>query len=85
MTALVASGILTKPQAGSLKDKISSAEKAAGAGDFATALNLISQFQQAILSLRDGGVLPMSDWQGLNDAASVIATRLQPPFTSDTL
>ncbi len=84
VTALVARGILTKPQAGSLKDKISSAEKAAGAGDFATALNLISQFQQEILSLRDGGVLPLSDWQGLNDAAGVIAERLQPPFTSDT-
>jgi hypothetical protein len=84
VTALVASGILTKPQAGSLKDKISSAENAAGAGDFATALNLISQFQQEILSLRDGGVLPQSDWQGLDDAASIIAERLQPPFTSDT-
>jgi hypothetical protein len=45
---------------------------------------LISQFQQEILSLRDGGVLPLSDWQGLNDAAGVIAERLQPPFTSDT-
>ncbi len=85
VTALVGSGILTKQQAGSLKDKISSAEKAAGAGDFATALSLISQFQQEILSLRDGGVLPLSDWRGLNDAAGVIAARLQPPFTSDTL
>lgn len=84
VTALVASGILTRPQAGSLKDTISSADQAASAGDFATALNLISQFQQQILALRNGGVLPMSDWQGLDDAASIIAVRLQPPFTSDT-
>jgi hypothetical protein len=84
VTALVASGILTKPQAGSLKDTISSAENAASAGDFATALNLISQFQQEILSLSEGGVLPFLDWQGLDNAAGVIAARLQPPFTSDT-
>jgi len=85
VTALLQSGILNRQQAGSLKDKLSAAEKAASGGDFATALSLISQFQAEILSLRNAGVLPLSDWQGLNDAANIIAERLQPPFTDSSV
>jgi hypothetical protein len=85
VTALVSSGILNRQQAGALKDIISAAENAASAGDFATALSLITQFQANILSLRNAGVLPQLDWQGLNDAANIIAERLQPPFTTDTV
>jgi hypothetical protein len=85
VTALVSSEILNKQQAGSLKDTISAANDAASTGDFATALSLISQFQADILSLRNTGVLPQLDWVGLNDAANVIAQRLQPPFTTDTI
>ena len=81
VTALLGSGILNTQQAGSLKDKISAASDAADDRDFATALSLLSQFQAEILSLRNAGVLPPSDWQGLSDAASIIAQRLQPPFT----
>lgn len=84
VTALVGSGTLTHQQAGSLKDVISAAETATSAGDFATALGLISQFRQQILALRDAGVLPLPDWRGLDDAAGNIATRLQPPFTTDS-
>src|SRR5713101_1818175 len=85
VTALLQSGILNRQQAGSLKDKLSAAEKAASGGDFATALSLISQFQAEILSFRNAGVLPLSDWQGLNDAANIIAERLQPPFTDSSV
>src|SRR5712692_1919029 len=85
VTALLLSGILNRQQAGLLKDKLSAAEKAASGGDFATALSLISQFQAEILSLRNAGVLPLSDWQGLNDAANIIAERLQPPFTDSSV
>jgi hypothetical protein len=81
VTALIQDGTLNRQQAGSLKDKISAAEKAASKGDFATALGLISDFRAEILALRNAGVLPMSDWLGLDDAANIIATRLQPPFT----
>ena len=84
VTALQQNGTLTRKQAGSLKDKISAASDAANHGDFATALSLIADFRAEILALRVAGVLPMSDWQGLDDAASVIAQRLQPPFT-DTM
>jgi len=82
VTALLSSGILNRQQAGSLKDIISAASNAANAGDFATAVSLITQFQANILSLRNAGVLPLPDWQGLNDAANIIAQRLQPPFTT---
>jgi hypothetical protein len=85
VTALVGDGTLTKPQAGSLKDKISAASGAASKGDFATALNLLSAFRAAILTLKAAGVLPTSDWQGLDDAAGVIVERLQPPFTDSAL
>jgi hypothetical protein len=81
VSALVNDGTLTNKQAGSLKDKISAASDAANKGNFATALNLISAFRAEILALKTAGVLPASDWQGLDDAAGVIVTRLQPPFT----
>jgi len=92
VTALQRNGTLTRTQAGSLKDKISAASDAANAGDFGTALTLISDFRAEILALANNGVLccppppppataPPSDWLGLNDAANFIATRLQPPFT----
>ena len=83
VTALVQDGTLNRQQAGSLKDKISAAQGAASKGDFATALSLISDFRAEILALRSAGVLPPSDWLGLDDAANIIATRLQPPFTPD--
>ena len=93
VTALVVSGILNREQAGSLKDEISAASDAANAGDFATAVDLMQQFQADILALANAGVLccppppppampPPSDWRGLNDAASIIITRLTSPFTS---
>jgi hypothetical protein len=83
--ALLASGILNRQQAGSLKDQISAASDAANRGDFATAVNVIEQFQADILALRNASVLPQSDWLGLNDAADIIVQRLQPPFTTDTV
>jgi len=80
--ALLASGILNRQQAGSLKDEISAASNAADRGDFATAVNVIEQFQADILALRNAGVLPQADWMGLNDAANIIVERLTSPFTS---
>ena len=82
--ALLASGILNRQQAGSLKDEISAASDAAVRGDFATAVNLIEQFQADILALRNAGVLPSADWTGLNDAANIIINRLTSPFTGYT-
>jgi PA domain-containing protein len=82
--ALLASGILNRQQAGSLKDEISAASDAANRGDFATAVNLIEKFQADILALRDASVLPSADWLGLNDAANIIVIRLTSPFTSFT-
>ena len=82
--ALLASGILNRQQAGSLKDEISAASNAADRGDFATAVNVIEQFQADILALRNAGVLPSADWTGLNDAANIIASRLTSPFTAYT-
>ena len=46
--ALLASGILNRQQAGSLKDEISAASNAADRGDFATAVSVIEQFQADI-------------------------------------
>jgi hypothetical protein len=80
--ALLASGVLNKQQAGSLKDEISVASNAAYRGDFATAVQVIEQFQADILALRNASVLTMADWTGLNDAANIIVTRLTVPFTS---
>jgi hypothetical protein len=82
--ALLASGILNKQQAGSLKDEISAASNAAARGDFGTAVNVIEQFQADILALRNASVLPSADWQGLNDAANIIVNRLTSPFTNYT-
>jgi PA domain len=95
VTALQRDGTLTTQQAGSLKDTIAAASDAANASDFATAQSLISDFRAEILALANAGVLccppppppalpPASDWLGLNDAAGVILTRLQPPFTDDS-
>jgi len=78
VTALVANGTLNKSQAGSLKDTISAASKAADHGDFAKAVDLMQQFKAAIASL---GVLPLADFNALNDAADNIITRLTEPFT----
>jgi len=82
--ALLASGILNRQQAGSLKDEISAASNAADRGDFATAVNVIEQFQADILALRNAGVLPSADSTGLNDAANIIINRLTSPFTAYT-
>ncbi len=79
--ALLASGILNRTQAGSLKDEISAASHATDRGDFGTAVNVIEQFQADILALRNASVLPPADWGGLNDAASIIIRRLTSPFT----
>lgn len=79
--ALQASGILSNPQAGSLKDVISAASDAADKGNFAKAVNLIEQFQADILALKNANVLSQADWMGLNDAADIIVTRLTSPFT----
>jgi hypothetical protein len=86
VTALVANGTFNKSQAGSLKDTISAASKAADHGDFATAVNLMQQFQAAITSLYNGGVgvLPLADFNALNDAANNIITRLTEPFTGSS-
>ena len=83
--ALLASGILNRKQAGALKDEISAASEAADRGDFGTAVNVIEQFQADILALKNASVLPTADWKGLNDAASIIITRLTSPFTSFTI
>ncbi len=83
--ALLASGILNRKQAGALKDEISAASDAANAGDFATAVNLMQQFQADILALRNASVLPFADWKGLDDAASIIITRLTSPYTTFTI
>ncbi len=83
--ALLASGILNRKQAGALKDEISAASDAADRGDFGTAVNVIEQFQADILALRNASVLPQADWKGLNDAASIIITRLTSPFTGFTI
>ena len=82
--ALLASGTFNRQQAGSLKDEISAASNAAVRGDFATAVNVIEQFQADILALRNAGVLPSADWTGLNDAANIIINRLTSPFTAYT-
>jgi hypothetical protein len=82
--ALLASGILNRQQAGSLKDEISTASNAADRGDFATAVNVIEQFQADILALRNAGVLTSADWTGLNDAANIVINRLTSPFTAYT-
>ena len=82
--ALLASGILNRQQAGSLKDEISAASNAADRGDFATAVNVIEQFQADILALRNAGVLTSADWTGLNDAANIVINRLTSPFTAYT-
>src|SRR5713101_7965639 len=82
VTALLNSGILNRQQAGALRDEISAASDAADRGDFGTAVNVIEQFQADILALRNASVLPFADWKGLNDAASIIITRLTSPFTS---
>ena len=81
VTALVLNGTLNRSQAGSLKDTISAASKAANKGDFATSVNLMQQFQTAITSL---GVLPPADFTALNDAANNIITRLTEPFTGSS-
>src|SRR5712692_5243566 len=83
--ALLLSGILNRQQAGSLKDEISAASDAADRGDFASAVNIVTQFQANILALRNAGVLPQADWKGLNDAAGIIIIRLESPFTSFTI
>jgi hypothetical protein len=85
VAALLASGVLNRQQAGSLKDEISAASNAASRGDFATAVNVIEKFQADILALRNASVLLQADWMGLNDAANIIVQRLQPPFTTDTV
>ncbi len=85
VTALLLSGILNRQQAGSLKDEISAASDAADRGDFASAVNIVTQFQANILALRNAGVLPQADWKGLNDAAGIIIIRLESPFTSFTI
>jgi len=82
--ALLASGILNRQQAGSLKDEIAAASDAANSGDFAKAVNVIEQFQADILALRNASVLTQADWMGLNDAANIIVQRLTSPFTSFT-
>ena len=82
--ALLASGILNRQQAGSLKDDISAASDAADRGDFGTAVTLTQEFQADILALKNANVLPLADWQGLNDAANIIVERLTSPFTSYT-
>jgi|SRR5215813_12353179 len=82
--ALLASGILNRQQAGSLKDEISAASDAATRGDFAAAVNMIEQFQSDILALRNASVLPSASWQGLDDAANIIVNRLTSPFTNYT-
>ena len=82
--ALLADGILTRKQAGSLKDEIAAASGAASKGDFATAVNVIEQFQADILALRNASVLPSADWNGLNDAANILVQRLTSPYTSYT-
>jgi len=85
VTALLGSGILNRQQAGSLKDEISAASDAADRGDFASAVNIITQFQADILALKNASVLPQADWKGLNDAAGIIIERLESPFTSFTI
>jgi hypothetical protein len=82
--ALLASGALNKQQAGSLKDELTAASKAADRGDFAGAVNVIGQFQADILALRNASVLSQADWLGLNDAANIIVQRLTSPFTTYT-
>lgn len=82
--ALLASGVLNRQQAGSLKDDISAASDAADRGDFATAVTLTQKFQADILALKNANVLPLVDWRGLNDAADIIVLRLTSPFTSYT-
>ena len=37
-----------------------------------------------ILALRNASVLPLADWNGLNDAANVLVQRLTSPYTSYT-
>ncbi len=85
VTALLNSGILNRQQAGALRDEISVASDAADRGDFASAVNIVTQFQANILALRNAGVLPQADWKGLNDAAGIIIIRLESPFTSFTI
>jgi PA domain-containing protein len=83
VTALLNSGILNRQQAGSLKDEVSAASDAADAGDFATAVSLMQQFEAEITSLYNGGagVLPKADFNALHDAADIIIVRLESPFT----
>ncbi len=83
VTALLNSGILNRQQAGSLKDKISAASDAADAGDFATAVSLMQQFEAEITSLYNGGagVLPQADFNALQGAADTIIVRLESPYT----
>ena len=83
VTALLNSGILNRQQAGSLKDEVSAASDAADAGDFASAVSLMQQFEAEITSLYNGGagVLPQADFNALHDAADIIIVRLESPYT----
>jgi hypothetical protein len=83
VTALLLNGTLNNQEAGALKDTISAASNAANAGHFAKAVNLMEQFQTEITSLYNGGsgVLPLADFNALNDAANNIITRLTEPYT----
>ncbi|HZX42202.1 MAG TPA: hypothetical protein VFE93_10215, partial [Myxococcaceae bacterium] len=69
---------------GALKDEIVAASDAASKGNFATAVNVIEQFQADILALRNASVLPLADWTGLNDAATILVQRLTSPYTGYT-
>ena len=80
VTALQQDGTLTKRQAGSLKDTITAASNAASVDDFATALTSIAEFREEALALSNSGVLSTTVFQALDASASVIATRLQPPY-----
>ena len=81
VTALQQDGTLTRRQAGSLKDEIAAASDAASADDFATALTSLVAFRQEILVLSNSGVLSTTVFEALDVSASIIATRLQPPYT----
>lgn len=81
VTALQQDGTLTRRQAGSLKDTITAASDAASADDFATARLAIAEFREEALALSSSGVLSTTVYEALDVAASVIATRLQPPYT----
>lgn len=75
---LVADDVLTRKQAGSLKDQLSDASDAVDAGDFAAAVDFLVGFQAGVEQLFLDGVLSQGDRTALLVGAQAIINKLVP-------